>query len=259
MLTLPLPRFQLQDSTRPTPNLDTGLIQTDSARVLLDFPVEAGDQVYLTISSTILGGEHNQSFFIALAAPSCVYLVPKSIIEISAGTTVTLLARLRRGVQISGAPSAAVNINRLPIIVVPPTPSTVWDFANGFQGWVAQGNYIGGLLHVIGGRVVADLLNSQAGKSHIISRTVLVTAGRTYDFSFDVTGRNPADGSTLFLTINGSRIGANVQNITSTQQTGTGVFTATTTGNVTLGIFNDAVPQGGHYVSLGNIRMTQRP
>ncbi|MGY2232188.1 hypothetical protein HX780_01815 [Pseudomonas tolaasii] len=259
MLTLPLPRFEFQDSISPIPNLDPDLIQTETARVLLNFPVEAGDQLFLSLNSTVLGGEHNQSFFIARPAPDCVYLVPKSIIEISEGTTVTLLARLRRAGLISGAPSTPVNIKRPPIIVIPPVPPTVWDFTNGFQGWVPQGNYIGGLLHVIGGRVVADLLNSQAGKSHIITRTVQVTAGRMYDVTFEVSGGSSADGSVVFLTVNGARIGTSVQNISTTRQTGTGVFTATTTGNVTLGIFNDAVPQGRHNLSLGNIRMTPRP
>ena len=255
MLTPPLPRFELQDSILPIPNLDPDLIQTKTARVVWNFPVEAGDQLFLSVNSTILGGEHNQSFFIALPAPDCVYLVPKSIIEISEGTTVTLLARLRRAGRLSGAPSTPVNIKRSPIIVIPPVPPTVWDFTNGFQGWVPQGNYIGGLLHVIGGRVVADLLNSQAGKSHIITRTVQVTAGRVYDVTFEVSGGS----SIVFLTVNGARIGTSVQNISTTPQTGTGVFTATTTGNVTLGIFNDAVPQGRHNLSLGNIRMTPRP
>lgn len=259
MLTLPLPRFQLQDSTRPIPNLDTTLILTDSARVLLDFPVERGDRVFLTVSSTAYGGEHNQSLDIARAAPRCEYLVPKFIIEESAGTAVTLLVHLKRGAPIYSAPPATVNINRLPIIVVPPTPSITWDFANGLQGWVPQGSYIGGLLRIIAGKLVVDLLNSQPGPSHIITRSIQVTAGRTYDFSFDVTANSPVDGSTAHMTLNGQRIGSNVANITPTQQTGTGTYTARTTGGMTLGIFNATVPLGRHSLFLGNIRMTQRP
>ncbi|MGR3885909.1 hypothetical protein [Pseudomonas sp. 1152_12] len=260
MLTLPLPRFNEQDSATPIPNLNTLRVVGDTAKLTLDFPVEADDMIYLTLSSTVIGGEYNQSFMVAQNAPSREVLIPKTFIEASAGTVVSLLMRLRRAREFTAAQTARVRINSLPIIV--PAPTTVWNFSDGtFQGWVAQGPYVGGVLHVINSSVVVDISNSRATSAHIITRPVPVIAGRTYDCSFDVIGRAAiSDGSTLYMTMNSTRIGPNLQNITQAQtQTGTGTFTATTTGDVRLGIFNAAVPHGDHRLSLGNIRMTPRP
>ena len=260
MLTLPLPRFNEQDSATPIPNLNTLRIVGDTAKLTLDFPVETGDMIYLTLSSSVIGGEHNQSFVVAQNAPSREILIPKTFVEASDGTVVSLLLQLRRARVITAALTARVRINSLPIIVPPPT--IVWDFSDGtFQGWVAQGPYVGGSLYVINSSVVVDISNSRATSAHIITRPVPVIAGRTYDCSFVVMGGAAiSDGSTLYMTMNGTRIGPNLQNITQTQtQTGTGTFTATTTGDVRLGIFNAAVPNGVHRLSLGNIRMTPRP
>ncbi|NVZ70100.1 hypothetical protein [Pseudomonas costantinii] len=258
-MNIPPLGFTRQDSAQPIPNLDTNLLVGNTAEVRCNFPLLAMDFVNISMISNLLGGDHNQSFSIAQGSPSLVALIPRDRVEANEGNSVRLRLTVRRNGVSTPAPDATVTINR-GIIVVPPNPTTVWDFNDGtFQGWVAQGSYIGGLLHIIGARVIIDLLNSQPGRSHIISRAVPVIAGRTYDCSFDVTGSNPVDGSTLFMTMNGARIGPNVQNITPTQQTGTGSFTATTTGDVRLGIFNDTVPQGRHTLSLGNIRMTQRP
>ncbi|MBP1125736.1 MULTISPECIES: hypothetical protein [Pseudomonas] len=260
MLIIPLPRFNEQNSA-PTPaELNTQLITGHSAGLTADFPVEKDDRVFLTLSSTVRGGEFNQSFQIAQSAPKLEFLIPKSFVEVSAGTLVHLLLSINRARLLSAAPTARVFINPLPIIV--PPPATVWDFSdNTLQGWVPQGPYVGGLLHVINSSVVVDLLISQPVSAHIITRAVPVTAGRTYDFSFDVIGGSAvSDGSALCMTMNGSRIGADVKNITQAQpQTGTGSFTATATTSVRLGIFNQTVPRGAHRLSLSNIRMTLRP
>lgn len=261
MLNIPSPRFNEQDSATPIANLNTTLIVGDVARLTLNFPVENGDRIYLTLSSSIFGGEHNQSFQIAQNAPKIELLIPKSIVEMSAGNVVHLLLSIQRtGQPRTSAPTGRVLINKLPIIIVP-TPGTVWDFSNGFQGWVAQGPYTGSLLHVNNSTVRLDPTLFTATRAHIITRPVPVVAGRTYDCSFvAIGGAATSDGSTLYMTMNGTRIGANVQNLTLGQpQTGTGTFTATTTGDVRLGIFNDAVPNGLHGLSLSNVRMTPRP
>lgn len=262
MLNIPPPKFNQQDSVVPIPNLNTLLILGDSAKLTLDFPVQAGDMIYLTLSSSVLGGEYNQSFAVAQNAPRREILIPKTFVEASTGTVVNLRLQIRRAQIISAAPTARVSINSLPIIV--PTPPTVWDFSDGtFQGWVPQGPYVGGLLYVLNSSVVVDVPNSQATRSHIITRAVQMMAGRTYDFSFDVIGGGPtSDGSSLYMTMNGLRISTvNVQNITqASPQTGRATFTASaTTTNGRLGIFNEAVPSGVHRLSLGNIRMTLRP
>ncbi|MPQ86145.1 hypothetical protein F0170_20415 [Pseudomonas sp. MAFF 730085] len=258
-MNVPALGFTLQDSALPIPNLNTSLLTGNSAEVMCSFPLLPMDFVNINMISNVLGGDHNQSFSIAQGVPSLIAQIPRERVEANEGNSVRLRVSIRRsGVSLS-APDATVTINRRPI-VIPPTPDVVWDFKDGtFQGWVAQGSYTGGVLRIVGGRVVADVPDSQLAKSHIITRTILVTAGRTYDFAFDASAGDPADGSMVFLTINGSRIGATVQNINLTQQSGSGSFVATMTGNVTLGLFNDAVPLGRHRLSLGNISMTQRP
>lgn len=260
MLNLPAPRFIDQDSAVPIPNFFTSTIVGDSAKLTLEFQVFAGDQIFLRLVSSVLGGEHNQSFYIAQNAPRCEILIPKTFVVASTGTTISLMLQLIRSLQISPAPTARVNINPSPI-VPPPTP-TIWDFSNGsFQGWVPQGPYVGGLLHVINSSVVVEVPNSQATSAHIITRALPLIAGRTYDFSFVVIGgAATSDSSTLYMTMNGARIGPTVQNITQAQpQTGNGTYTATTTGNGWLGIFNATVPDRDHSIILGNIQMRPRP
>lgn len=259
MLIIPPPRFNEQNSASTPPELNTRLIIGNSAGLTADFPVMPNDRVFLTLSSSVRGGEFNQSFLIATNAPKLEFLIPKGFVEASAGKVVQLLLTINRAGSNSAAPPAKVLINSSPVVV--PLPAAVWDFSDDtFQGWVPQGPYVGGLLHVINGNVVVDLFISQASSAHLITRAVPVIAGRTYDCSFEVIGGSPAaDGSALYLTINGSRIGATVQNITQAQpQTGTGSFTAALTGDVRLGVFNQSVPHGTHRLSLSNIRMQPR-
>ncbi|GAB5342709.1 MULTISPECIES: carbohydrate binding domain-containing protein [Pseudomonas] len=261
MLTIPTLGFKLQDTAQPIPNLNTNLLVGNYAELTSAIPVLRADFINVNMSSSITGGVYNQSFEVGADAPSLNISIPRAFVEANIGNYVQLLLRISRNRVISSAPTATVSINKGPV-VVPPTPTTVWDFSDGtFQGWVPQGPYVGGLLRISNGSVVADIPNSQATSAHIISRAVPVIAGRTYDCSFEVIGgMATSDGSTLYMTINGSRIGTDVQNITSAQrQTGTGTFTAPLTGDVRLGIFNAKVPNGIHRLSLGNIRMIARP
>ncbi|KRP57953.1 hypothetical protein [Pseudomonas trivialis] len=260
MLIIPPPRFNEQNSASTPPELNTRLISGNSAGLTADFPVMPNDRVFLTLSSSVRGGEFNQSFLIATNAPRIEFLIPKGFVEASVGKIVLLLLTINRAGSNSAAPAARVLINSSPIVT--PLPGAVWDFSDDtFQGWVPQGPYTGGLLHVINSSVVVDVLISQASSAHIITRAVPVIAGRTYDCSFEVIGgSSAADGSTLHMTVNGSPIGAAVQNITKAQpQTGRGSFTATLTGDVRLGIFNQRVPSGIHRLSLSNIRIQPRP
>lgn len=261
MLTIPAPTFNEQDAVRPIPNLDPARLTSEYTRLTFNFPVLAGDFFILALNSSVLGGTYNQSFNVALDAPSLAILIPTRFVTVSAGTTVSLLARLQRGGITSYAPNASVNIGRLPIIVVP-TPTIRWDFNNdAFQGWVPQGIYVGGLLQVTNAHVVVNLPNAVPGVSHIITRPVPVIAGRTYDCSFEVSGNLPSlDNSTVCLTMNGGSIGPDVtRHAQGVIQTGTGTFIAPITGDVRLGILNKTVPAGPHGLLLDNIQMTIRP
>ncbi|MDL2184032.1 hypothetical protein P5706_07530 [Pseudomonas sp. ChxA] len=259
MLTIPPLRFVLQDRTQPIPNLKTSLIVGDVVELLCDFAVQRLDFVNVYMISSVVGGSYNLSFEVGHDAPSIKIYFPKDVVVANSGNNVQLLLRLRRGMSYP-APDATISIDAGGIVV--PVPGTVWDFADGtFQGWVPQSVYVGGVLHVVNHSVTVDLPSSQVTRAHIITRPVSVVAGRTYDFSFEVHGGTATgDGSTLYLTVNGSRIGANVQNITNTStQTGTGTFTAGSTGTVHLGIFNETIPSRNHLLFLGNIRMTRKP
>lgn len=259
MLAIPPLRFILQDTRQPIPNLDTRLIVGDVVELLCDFAVQRLDFINVSMSSRIVGGYYNLGFQVGADAPSLKIYLPKDVVIANSGNNVQLLLRIRRDMSYP-APDATVSIDAGGIVV--PIPGTVWDFADGtLQGWVAPTVYAGGTLHVVNGSVVVDLPSSQVTSAHIITHPVSVVAGRTYDFSFEVLGGTAAgDGSTLYLTVNGSRIGANVQNITNASTlTGTGSFTALNTGTVHLGIFNQTIPSTNHLLFLGNIRMTPRP
>lgn len=254
----PSPLFSEQDSVRPIPNLDPSRLADEYTRLTFNYPLMTGDLFIMNLNSTVNGGTYNLSFYIAQNTNSLAFLIPTSFIKVSAGTTVELRARYMRGFTTTYAQAGLVNINRLPIVV--PTPATRWDFDDGtFQGWVPQGGYVGGLLRIVNQAVALDVTNSVPGKSHIITRAVPVIAGITYDCHFGVSG-DTLDTSVLYMTINGARIGPDVRNFrTGLSQIGDGAFTATTTGDVRLGIFNDAVPNGLHRFSLDFVVITPRP
>lgn len=259
MLDIPALKFILQDRRQPIPNLDTRLIVGDVVELLCDFAVQRLDFINVSMSSRIVGGYYNLGFQVGTDAPSLKIYLPKDVVIANSGNNVQLLLRIRRDMSYS-APDATVSIDAGGIVV--PIPGTVWDFADGtFQGWVPPTIYAGGKLYVVNGSVVVDLPNSQVTRAHIITRPVSVIAGRTYDVSFEAMGGTAAgDGSTLYLAVNGRRIGDKVQNITNaSKQTGTGTFTASSTGTVHLGIFNENIPRTNNLLFLGNIRMTPNP
>ncbi|WP_438867162.1 hypothetical protein [Pseudomonas sp. L1(2025)] len=258
MLTIPPLRFVLQDRTQPIPNLDTSQIVGDVVELICDFAVQRRDFVNVNMISSVVGGSYNLSFEVGTDAPSLKIYFPKNVVVPNSGKNVQLLTRFQRGMSYP-APDATVSIDAGGIVV--PTV-TVWDFADGtLQGWVPPTVYAGGKLHVVNGSVVVDLPSSNVSEAHIITNTVSVTPGRIYDVSFEVRGGTAAgDGSTLHLRVNGRQIGNNVQNITNAStQTGTGTFTADSTGHMSLGIFNENIPSSNNLLFLGIIRMKPRP
>lgn len=263
MLTIPPLRFVLQDRTQPIPNLNTRLVVGDVVELLCDFAVERSDFINVNMISRVVGGSYNLSFEVGADAPSLKIYMPKNVVGANSGNNVQLLMRIRRGMSYP-APDATVSIDAGGIIV--PTPGFVWDFSDGTaQGWNPQSVYAGNQLAVQNRSLVFNVRSNRPGviSSHMISHPVLVSAGRTYKFSFDaIGGAATSDGSILYMTVNGSPLNnkVNVENLTQANpQTGSGEYTATTTGSVQLGIFNQAVPTGPHLISLGNIKMTPGP
>jgi hypothetical protein len=134
---------------------------------------------------------------------------------------------------------------------------TIWNFDdNTFQGWTAQGPYQGGDLHVAGGVVHASTNSSANFSGLVMTIVVYLVAGRTYNFSFQVAARGAgSSGTILQLTINNAAIGASVdtQNQVGVWKTGFGVFTATATGGVTLGLWNHVASAAGNDFMIDNI------
>ena len=248
--------FTLQDSAQPIPNLNTNLLVGNTAEVTCNYPLLPMDFVNISMISSLLGGDHNQSFSIAQAAPSLVAQIPRTRVEPNEGNSVRLRVSIRRNGISQVAPEATVTINKRPIVT--PPPITLWDFDdNTFQGWVPQGRYIGGRLCVINGQVTADVSDSVSGSSHIITRPVTVTAGQRYRCSFEAHTDLPvADGSRLHMTMNGLKIGVTAAVVPGFVLLGSGEFTAPVTGTVHLGIFNETVPNGRHQLFIDRIQFS---
>ncbi|MGE1153916.1 hypothetical protein [Pseudomonas kitaguniensis] len=259
-MTVPALGFTLQDSALPIPNLNTSLLTGNYAEATCSFPLLPMDFVNINMISDVLGGDHNQSFSNALSAPSLIALIPRERVEANTGNSVRLRVSIRRsGVSLT-APDATVTINRRPIVT--PNPTTVWDFSDGtFQGWVPQGQYVGGLLRVVNENVVVDLLDSEPGRSHIITRAIPVIAGRTYDCLLAARSDLPTpDGSILYMTINGVKFSRSAPIPTpDVKAVLIADFVAPLTGDAHLGILNDAVPRGIHKLFLEEIRLQLRP
>ncbi|QSB37560.1 hypothetical protein JTY93_14380 [Pseudomonas hygromyciniae] len=143
-----------------------------------------------------------------------------------------------------------------------PKLSLYWDFNdNTFQGWVPQGGYAQGQLAVGDGTV-----STYTGGGHnfyglVMTRVISVFAGSTYDVGFSVTAisNTGANGTILQLVVNGAGIGDSVNTHNQVVwRTGSGVFTASTTGSVTLGLFNHIGAQGGNDFAIDNIWIRER-
>ncbi|WP_439864280.1 hypothetical protein [Pseudomonas antarctica] len=263
MITVQPLRFAKQDSATPTPNFNTSQEPGDFVELTSNTPLLKEDFVVAVMSSTvtgITGGQFNQSFEVGADSASLQLFIPKKHVVANSGKAVQLQLRITRQKVSSSSPNATVTINQG--VVVVPTPGTLWDFSDGtLQDWVAQGRYIGGAVKISNGRVFAELTNSQPGGSHIITRSVQVVSGRTYDCSYTASTDLPAtDGSRLHMTINGASIGPTAAVTPGFTTLGTGRFVADRTGAMHLGIFNESVPTGIlHRLYLDNIRMAELP
>ncbi|RON51919.1 carbohydrate binding domain-containing protein [Pseudomonas frederiksbergensis] len=138
----------------------------------------------------------------------------------------------------------------------------VWDFNNNsFQGWTPQGLYAGGDLHLVNGQVHADTNGSGSFGGPVMTIVIRLEAGRTYDFSFQLAARGGGRASTrLALTINGYGIGPVVDTLNQVNvwKTGTGVYTAPSTADVTLGLWNEVGDGAGNDFMIDNIRVQER-
>lgn len=232
-----------------------------NASMLLPFAFLANDIVTVIWNGTGLNGSVEQAFTLLADANPLHIDVPKRLIEASLNGRVTISYSLVRGTRpIRYSNLLRISVNQATIIVTPGTSQ--WDFTdNTFQGWVPQGPYVGGLLHVLNGFIEVDVNNVRTEQAHVLSRSVPVVAGRTYTFSFNVIGRTPTDdGSRLQMSMNGTFFGNVVQRIVQgSVQTGAGTFTANITGDVKIGIFNHAVPQGVNKFALDDFQLSPAP
>lgn len=133
-----------------------------------------------------------------------------------------------------------------------------WDFKDGtLQGWVAQGIYKVHA-HPSDGYVYVPTNYSHIGnyRGHVMAHAVNVTAGKTYDFSFQTKG-GMLNSATLCLTVNDVRIGATIAAVPA-WTFGYGVYVASSTGTVTLKIWNETATynDSGFYINV--ITMTPR-
>jgi hypothetical protein len=148
----------------------------------------------------------------------------------------------------------AINVSRL----------VAWEFntTGNLEGWVAQGRYATSSA-VDGGMFASNTEGGGAGgfSGNVISRTIQVVAGETYDFSmqFRATIR-AANGTILQFRVDGTPIGVAVdtQANPAVWRTATGTFTAASTGTVTLSIFNHVDATLGNDFGIDRITMQPR-
>ena len=160
-------------------------------------------------------------------------------------------------------PARAVRFSTTTYTLVQRTKlSLTWDFNdNTFQGWAPQGGYAQGQLSVGEGIVSTHTGGGYNFSGLVMTHVIPVLAGRTYDVGFSVTAISNTGryGTILQLVVNGNAIGDSVD--TQNQvvwRTGSGVYIATVTGNVILGIFNHVAHQGGNDFALDNIWVRER-
>ncbi|MGL5996243.1 MAG: hypothetical protein ACRC1I_06925, partial [Pseudomonas proteolytica] len=147
-------------------------------------------------------------------------------------------------------------------LVQRPKLSHNWDFNdNTFQGWSPQGNYANGNLAVGNGYVSSYTQGYLNFSGPVMTCTIQVHANSSYDLGFSVTAISNTGyfGSSLYLTLNGAAIGSAVD--TQNQivwRNGTGFFTSSVTGSVTLGLNNQVVDDRGNDFAIDNIWIRER-
>ena len=144
----------------------------------------------------------------------------------------------------------------------------LWNFVNGsFQGWVAQGNYVGTLDNNHGG-VGSNTSDSRKDwRGMIMACPIQVEAGKTYKFTYQLrfvrTGNANVNGTTVTLHIKdpvkeeaiGSPVGVNYNIIGPVS--GSGQYKALATGSVMLKFFNHVAHHYGNDFRFNNITMEE--
>jgi hypothetical protein len=136
-----------------------------------------------------------------------------------------------------------------------------WDFDdNTFQGWAPQGAYRGEL--VANGGAIKTFTDKSSDYSGLVMKIMIsVVSGVTYDFGFSVVARSLGTYSTVLdLRINNVVIGAKVDTgrAKDVWKTGAGVYTALSTENVTLGLWNYTPSGHGNDFDIDNIWIQER-
>lgn len=141
--------------------------------------------------------------------------------------------------------------------------SIVWNFLDGGQhGWRAQGEYIHNLAHEGVGLGLGSYTDGPWNFTGlVVTRDVQVQANRTYDLGFSLrairaTGTNP---TIMYLTVNGNAVGSSVNTQKQTTwRRGTGVYTASQTGTVTVGLYNTVASGDGNDFYIGDVTMKEK-
>lgn len=138
----------------------------------------------------------------------------------------------------------------------------LWNFVNGsFQGWVAQGRYASDFHNNHGG-VGSQTANpaSDVWRGMIMARQIPVQAGKTYKFTYQLRfiGGGNVNGTTVALFIGsaiGPQLGVNA-NVPG-PRSGSGQYTAETTGTVALSFYNYVHNHFGNDFRFNNITMEE--
>jgi hypothetical protein len=139
----------------------------------------------------------------------------------------------------------------------------LWNFVNGFQGWVAQGNYVGTLDNNHGGVGSNTSTPRDIWQGMIMACPIQVEAGKKYKFTYQLrfvrTGNSNVSGTTVTLYVGtgaiGSAIGVNYNIIGPV--TGSGQYTASATGSVMLKFYNHVAQHYGNDFRFNNITMEE--
>lgn len=252
----------------PGGTLDLNTFASDALAAVPKWPLSAVAQaVWLKCSSTLVAdlniltahpitsGEANNGLANLPVLRSWLETVPSN-------TPIQIACQ----VTFDGSPNAE-NATMFPITTYTVTQrsklSMTWPFTTGsWHGWRPVGIYIYELANGGPGLGLGSFTDGASNYSGlVIVNDVQVLAGKTYDLTFTLRAirATGANGTSMYLTMNGNAIGSLISTQKQTTwRTGTGMFTASTTGTVTIGLYNTIGSSDGNDFYIGEVTMKER-